>query len=243
MSQSKEDLEKLLLFITELANEDGNEWFRDELSAIASKNTVNSALSEDLLNIINDIKRSKYFLKSVDKLIWVEALNYYKKVKFPDLKIELAIDYKEMRIADKNDDIIEFTRRLVMQLENCTNAICNITNAYKVINDNPNRYKDKFTDLTVGDYSFFNPDSTPKALMRIGIPSKIFFAKQYYGINYSFQDLDEMIKIRNKSSHRGDLTEKEREIVKKANENISERKASFFKCYDAFYKNMIDLKQ
>ena len=55
--------------------------------------------------------------------------------------------------------------------------------------------------------------------------------------------MSQMITIRNKSSHRGEYTEKEKEIIDNAKNNVAERKAKFFLCYDTFWKKLKGLKK
>lgn len=244
MKYNKEQLVKLLKFVLEISQQQENEWFSVELVRKLSngnKDVLGNTFSEN--HILQDLKRSKYYLKALDKSIWVEALKYYSEIKYTDLKMELVVDYKEMKIADKNDDIIEYARRIVMQLENCINAVCLSQNAHAIINSNPEKYKTNSTNLFKGDYSFFDNVGTPKQLNKISIQSKIFFVKQYYDIKYSFLDMSQMITIRNKSSHRGEYTEKEKEIIDIAKNNVAERKASYFLCFDTFWNKMKDLKK
>lgn len=238
----KSSLTKLIDFVIEISQLKENEWFREAL--ISKLEISTSPKIKDNLEVnelLNDLKRSKSFLRTIDRNIWKEGIKYYSIIKFTDLKLELIQDYKEMKIADKNDDIIEFTRRLVMQLENCLNAICLIKNAHDFIKSSPNTFRNSNSDLLKGEYSFFNSDGTPKQLSKISIHSKIFFAKQLYDIKYSYSDMSQMITIRNKSSHRGENTEREKEIIEFAKNNIAEKKANYFVCYDIFWKKMDDL--
>jgi hypothetical protein len=124
-----------------------------------------------------------------------------------------------------------------MQLENCINCVCQNLNAHEVIQKTPSKYKDDFTNLLVGDFSFFDKGNK-KPLTKIQLPSKIFFVKNYYNIKYSYDDIREMILIRNKSSHRGDYTTQERETLNKVQNSLMERKASYFKTFDTFFKKM-----
>jgi hypothetical protein len=234
----KKSLNKLIEYIDELSHLPGNEWFYDKL-----KSKFQVSINEDANELISDLKRSKYYLKSIDRNIWKEALNYYSSILFTDLKLELIHDYKEMKIADKSDDIIEFTRRIVMQLENCLNAICILLKSHELIKLSPEKYRNTGTDLLYGEFSFFNSDGSSKQLSKISIQSKIFFAKQYYEIKYSFSDMSQMITIRNKSSHRGEYSEREKEIIDEAKRNIAAKKSSYFLCYDSFWKKLNDLKK
>jgi hypothetical protein len=239
----RQNLEKLIDFIDELSHLPGNEWFCKNL-LIKLEPHLGSVFRQESEygELLSDIKRSRHYLRNIDKNTWKEAFTYYSSIKYTDVKIELIHDYKEMKIADKNDDIIEYTRRIVMQLENCLNAICHITNAYEKIKLSPDRFRSTSTDLVRGDYSFFLPDGTPKQYSKISIQSKVFYAKQLYDIKYSYPDMTEMITIRNKSSHRGEYSEKERKIIDSAKNNMAEKKSNYFICYDTFWKKMEDLR-
>ena len=134
----KKNLLMLIEYIDELSHLPGNQWFHDKLkSKFESEAKSEVYINEDAHEIINELKRSKYYLKSIDRNIWKEALNYYSSILYTDLKLELIQDYKEMKIADKSDDIIEFTRRIVMQLENCLNAICVLLKSHELIKASP----------------------------------------------------------------------------------------------------------
>jgi hypothetical protein len=240
----KNNLNKLIEYIDELSNLPGNQWFHDKLkSKFENKIKSEVYINEDAQELLNELKRSKYYLRSIDRNIWKEALNYYSRILYPDLKLELIHDYKEMKIADKSDDIIEFTRRIVMQLENCINAICLLLKSHELIKVSPDKYRNNTTDLLKGEFSFFNSDGSAKQLSKISIQSKIFFAKQYYDIKYSYSDMSQMITIRNKSSHRGEYSEREKEILDEAKKNIAAKKSSYFVCYDSFWNKLNDLKK
>ena len=244
MKHNKEQLSKLLKLVMEISQQPGNQWFGVELaSKLSNRDMQLNGTNFTGNQLIQDLKRSKFYLKAIDKSIWLEALKYYSQIKYADLKMELVVDYKEMKIADKNDDIIEYTRRIVMQLENCLNAVCCSQNAHSIISANPELYKTQSTDLFKGDYSFFELSGHPKPITKISIQSKIFFVKQYYDIRYSYSDMSQMITIRNKSSHRGEYTNKEKAILEDAINNVAERKASYFLCFDTFWKKMKDLKK
>lgn len=240
----KKSLVKLIEYIDELSHLPGNQWFHDKLkSKFESKTNSEVYIKDDVHELINELKRSKCYLKTIDRNIWKEALNYYSSILYTDLKLELIHDYKEMKIADKSDDIIEFTRRIVMQLENCLNASCILLKSHDLIKASPDKYRNSSTDLLTGEFSFFNPDGSEKQLSKVSIQSKIFFSKQYYDIRYSFSDMSQMITIRNKSSHRGEYSEREKEIINEAKKNIAAKKSSYFICYDTFWNKMHDLKK
>jgi hypothetical protein len=240
----KKNLLKLIDFIGEISRFPENQWFTDALrSKFESKSNSEGPKNLEVQELVTELKRSKYYLRTIDRNIWKEAINYYSCIMYSDLKIELIHDYKEMKIAEKSDDIIEFTRRIVMQLENCLNAVCTLLKAHEIIKASPEKYRDNNTNLLTGKFSFFNDDGTEKQVTLISIQSKIFFTKQYYDIYYPYNDMRDMITIRNKSSHRGEYTEREKEIMEEAKRNIEEKKSRFFVCYDSFWKKMEVLKK
>lgn len=235
-----EDLEWLLKLLSEIKKGGGNDWFWDEIYKSYCKNKVNNpvVIESDFDKVLQDLRRTKSYLQSIDKTSWLEGIIYHEKIKFPELKIELVSDYKEMKIAEKQNDIIEYTRRLVMQLENCLNSVCQVVNAYEVIKATPEKFKDKKSNLLSGDYAFFDKEGKEKPLAIISIQSKVFFVNQFYQLRYSYSDIQEMIVLRNNSSHRGKLKTWDAEVIKYAKQNVMERKASYFKCFDTIYKGL-----
>lgn len=240
MAQDKTSLEKLLLFINEIANTKGNEWFRTKLVALIDSSTEHNIgnYAEEAIKIIEDINRTRYYLKYIDRSYWSEGLKFYSAIKYPELKINLIGDYKEMKIAEMQNDIIEFTRRLVMQMENCVTVACSLLDAHSVIKSKPDNYIVGNSNLLVGDYSFFERDGSSKLLNKINLPSKLLFTKQYYKLIYSFNDASDMITIRNKSSHRGEFSEREQKIWDYALNNVLEKKAAYTNCFNSIIKNI-----
>jgi len=150
MKQNIDDYIEFFVSMIEQTNKkfENDEFLSKLYSQLSDKINVQSNFHfKEVNKFYKDIKRTRYFLKHIDKESWLEGLKYYKNVKRPELKIELAKDFKEMKIADRDNDIIEYTRRLVMQLENCLNSIIVIIDAYCVISSTPERYKDKYNDL------------------------------------------------------------------------------------------------
>lgn len=243
MNENQKYLELFTRLIQHIDGKNRNSEFSTELINRLQKsgNIQFLELNNQLASLYNDIKRTRYFLKHIDKNDWLEGFKYYDNIIFPELKMELIKDFKEMKIADRLNDIIEYTRRLVMQLENCLNTIIEIVNAHDKIISYPNRYKDNYSNLRQGKYSFFNDDDTPKELKEISLPMKLYFAKQYYGFTYYWKTIDEMIKIRNKASHRGEMTNQEQEIMNNARNNVSQKKAEYFGGFDKIVKELKDL--
>lgn len=244
MKKTIEEYTEFFMLMLEQANKEFNkdEFITKFAIAFSEKIKIKSDLKINEVNsFYEEIKRTRYFLKHIDKEAWIEGLNYYSKVKIPELKIELAKDFKEMKIADKSDEIIEYARRLVMQLENSINSVIDIVDAWSVIKANPANYMDKNNNLTVGNFSFFLNDGKRRDLKDISLPSKLFFVKKFYNFNYYWRPIDEMIKIRNKASHRGEISVQEQQILDGARNNVTSKKSEYFTAFDSVMRNLADL--
>src|SRR5690606_35203713 len=90
-----------------------------------------------------------------DKKIWNEGNNFYQEIGDFDLKIKLIQDFRFMKIADHENDLVEYARRLLLQLETCLNYICENIDSYDIIRRNPEKFRDDYNDLLEGAYSFF----------------------------------------------------------------------------------------
>lgn len=127
---NEEDLRKFIEFtktlLTQLHGDPEHSWFFESfnLEIVNSffqigNNTTGLEKFQSITE--SDVNRIKAYLSFIDK----KALNYgkvfYQNISDANLKTELIKDFKEMKIALKNDDIIEFGRRLSLQLENIFN--------------------------------------------------------------------------------------------------------------------------
>src|SRR5690606_28750063 len=142
---NEEDLRKFIEFtktlLTQLQGQNEYAWFFESFN-LEIVNSFFQNGNNQLVSFYNDIKRTRYFLKHIDKNDWLEGFKYFENIIIPELKMELIKDFKEMKIADRTNDIIEYTRRLVMQLENCLNTVIEIENAHEKIVSNPTQYQD-----------------------------------------------------------------------------------------------------
>lgn len=241
MNENQKYIELFTALIKHIDVKNRNNDFSTELIAQlqSSTNSKIPELNNQLVSFYNEIKRTRYFLKHIDKNDWLEGFKYFENIVIPELKMELIKDFKEMKIADRTNDIIEYTRRLVMQIENCLNTVIEIENAHEKIVSNPTQYQDNNNNnLRQGRYSFFNDNDTPKELKVISLPSKLYFAKQYYGFSYYWKPIDEMIKIRNMASHRGEISSQEQIIMDNAKNNVSQKKAEYFGEFDKIVKQL-----
>lgn len=248
MRENEKYLQLFTALIKHIDEKNGNSEFSSSLiNAIKSSNELSkSDLNTEIITLINDIKRTKYFLKTIDKNDWIEGFKYYEKIRFPELKMELVKDFKEMKIAERQNDILEFGRYLSLQLENGLNTVIEILNGHELVNREPGKYKSKFYDLKNGSFSFFQLNKETKQMENkeiksISFLSKVFFAETYYGFKVFWTPINEIIALRNKASHRGKENERETVIIENAKANLTLKKSEYFKEFDKIINGLKDL--
>jgi hypothetical protein len=233
---SKESLEKLLLLIDEISSQGENLWFKEE---IQKRHSINPDYFFSLNVLHQDLRRTKSFLKYIDGQYWREGFNFYKKIKDSDLKITLTSDFKEMKIAENENNILEYVRRLILQLENIFNCLISKFDAHTVIINNPNVYKDNHNNLIEGKYSFFNDDKSPKHLKDISLPTKLFWVKTYFNINYTYKVWNDLTFLRNKASHRENLREEDKNKLEQIENDWDVNKTEYNKFFNSVIKQLI----
>ena len=98
MKKTIEEYTEFFMLMLEQANKEFNndEFITKFAVAFSEKIKIKSDLKINEVNrFYEEIKRTRYFLKHIDKEAWIEGLSYYSKVKIPELKIELAKDINE----------------------------------------------------------------------------------------------------------------------------------------------------
>lgn len=252
MAEKKEHLEGLLEIIKTLITQEDNKWFKEKLISLmpeiegSNSNDIKRVIKlEPLTEIYQELIRTKSFLKYIDRKSWIEGFEFYKNITDSTLRMEMVKDYKEMIVAEKDADVIEFTRRVVMQIENAITATIQKLDAFKLIEADPKKYCEYNrttgalrTNLHKGEYSFFFDNGSRRKLKDISLPTKVKFAQIYYGFTYSFDDFREMTTIRNKASHRGELSADEVELIKNVTSNFLIKKSSFLKVRDNIVTNL-----
>lgn len=232
---SKESLEKLLVLIDEICKEEENLWFKENLTK--NKTTLISATELNVLH--QDLRRTKSFLKYIDGQLWRDGFSFYKRIKDVDLKITLTSDFKEMKIAENENNILEFVRRLILQIENIMNFLIIKFDAYQTIKDNSELYINARTNLLTGPYSFFLENGDKKPIKSISIASKLNWVKIYFNINYTFNIWNELIFIRNKASHRETLSKSDNEKIQQLENEWGLKKIEHNKFLNSFVKDII----
>jgi hypothetical protein len=245
MAFKKTELIKLLQFLEELVRDPENDWFKDELSKLFN-NPANNIPTE----VIDDIRRTRYYLRNIDKNYYQQGYKIYKNVKDVQLKKELIADYKEMNIALNNNDILEYGRRASLQLEKCFDAVIMTVNGWEEVNKKKELYTEVSTDIN-GKYKysvrngFFKKDfKNPSEIIRkelseIEFRIKALFCCLYYEVDflYHWLNLENIYFLRNKASH-GLLNDKDSNRLKKLIDKFPENNGFYYKTFHYLIKSL-----
>lgn len=235
----------ILSVLQSLPTDNDTESFWREVAKLAG-----NAISKDKSNIVGDwfsaitvedIHRIKQYLTLRDRILKINAKRFYEKIRDPDLKRELILDFREMKVALLDNDMLEYGRRMAVQLECCFNKVLISTDAWAEVNKNPSRYIEERGSLS-NRYSFdlsnklFN-NGVNKKISEIEFITKYEYAQMYHKFkaNKIFINLNILrdIKfIRDKSSHRGEATTEEIDRLERLIKNPEGMSARFA---DTFY--------
>lgn len=194
-----------------------------------------------------DIQRIKSYLNFIDR----KAVNYgrvfYKHIINEELRNNLIADFKEMKIALKQDDIIEFGRRLCLQIENIYNASLNNLDVHQTIENDKEyygkinfRWSEKAKSFDYDFYkSFFSFDKdkktmVPNELSKVSFNTKSVFLCHHFEFSLNKSNIDDISFLRNKGSHRDKLSE---EDLGKLTKILSR----FDNNYSYYYKLLLDV--
>ncbi len=256
---TKEQIESLIKLITEISKQPGNEWVENKIQNQFGYKKISTSerqdSNEEVDAIYKDLKRTKFFLKYIDGSNWREGFKFYKKIKSSELKLSLAADYKEMKIAEQEQNLLEYARRIILQLETIFNYLIISEDAYQIIekaddftfiSKKPNGdiyYNAKGeigTDLKKGDFAFFDKDGSPKPVESIGLPSKFLWIKIYFQIDkYSFEHWNDLVFLRNKSSHSANMKTADQERFDKLNSDFESTARNVYKVFITIFNQLI----
>lgn len=252
---SQEDLKKYIEFtkslLTQLQGNNEYAWFFEsfnlEIVNGFFQNGANSTRLDKFQSITeSDIGRIKAYLSFIDK----KALNYgkvfYQNIPDNNLKAELIKDFKEMKIALKNDNIIEFGRRLSLQLENIFNFSLNSMNVHDLVSANEIHYRSvipNWPNYGGNPFNFYNSffslnrttnQYEPVELSRISFHTKSIFLSIHFNYQVYARNINDIYFLRNKGSHRDQLSPNDQQ---KLNQIISD----FDKNYSSYHKVLFDV--
>lgn len=110
MGQNKEQLNKLLAFIDELAKDKDNAWFVEELYRKYGR--------------IGDARIEEIYEYCIEKIIFEQATQFYKDFPIKELLNELITDYRRMERYRRQNNFGDFCLAVFQQVENVTNWFC-----------------------------------------------------------------------------------------------------------------------
>lgn len=259
MAVKWQDLEKLLPYIKLWAEE--NQQFKNELTKIFSSPSAirlqDKEENNELINHIDNIKRTSYYLKAIDTNFYKEAKIFYKyyNIKNKKFLFSLCKDFKLMRIAETENDVVDYARYLILQLENVLNFIIFKIDAHTLIQNSPAKYIEDRNNLLEGKYSFFSVEGRGNArhwsrngrayfekdYTQLDIPVKMNFIRMHYGFGYDFKVLTEMNFLRNKASHRGEIDSDIEKIAQIKAMPFNVVKSNYMNCFRKILDNIKDL--
>lgn len=246
---NENDLKKFVAFTKDLLNsiKDKQEyaWFIELYKEEIANSFFNS---QAILSIPNtnkfdaitekDIIRVKAYLNFIDR----KAINYgkvfYKNIRSTELKAKLIDDFKEMKIALMQDDIIEFGRRLCLQVENIFNYSLNALNIHNLILGNLTYYQNLQPNWAQRPFnfhqSFFDRNGQPVELSKVSFNTKSIFLTIHFNFRITVQRLNELYFLRNIGSHRNQLTSQEIQ-------NLENIKNSFDKYFSGYHETLYSI--
>lgn len=253
------DLKKFITFtkdlLVSLKGKHEYAWFFDLFQKeIFSCNLFTYQFSDEALNskfdsiTEIDIQRIKAYLNFIDR----KAINYgrvfYKDIINEELRNNLITDFKEMKIALKQDDIIEFGRRLCLQIENIYNVSLSNLDIHQTIENNKEYYSKinfKWSE-NANSYeydfykSFFSFDKNtnvmvPNELSKISFNTKSVLLCHHFKFYLNKSNIDDIAFLRNKGSHRDKLNEED------AN-RLTRILSRFDNNYSFYYRLLLDVK-
>ncbi|MDI3527798.1 MAG: hypothetical protein PWR03_1981 [Tenuifilum sp.] len=249
---NEEDLRKFIDFTKTLLNKlQGNkkyDWFFDSFNVQIVNSFFQNGNNTNILDKFKsitkyDIDRIKAYLIFIDK----RALNYgkvfYQMISDDNLKFELIKDFKEMKIALINDDIIEFGRRLSLQIENIFNFSLKQLDVHNLILNNLPHYRAVQPEWAKKPFDFhryfFKHDNAtnqdePKELSYVSFKTKSLFLSIEFNFKINVKALDDIYFLRNKGSHRDQLSVQEKQ-------NLERIISDFDKNYSKYYEVLFNI--
>lgn len=122
MGQNKEELKKLLSFITTLTEQPGNEEFVAGLRALLLSDTPG----------IEKAKLEEIYEYCIERNSRNQAADLYKNFPIEEIKNELVESYILMESFRRRGDFLNFCAHLFKQIEGVANYICNLPEYQKI---------------------------------------------------------------------------------------------------------------
>lgn len=230
---SKESLEKLLLLIDEICNEEENLWFKNKI--------------KDKYSISNDINQSdsieKIYEYCIKEIVSRQANKFYDDFKLIEIKEKLIEDFIRMEHFRRIDNFEDFCLAMFQQLE----AIINYLSTTEVQNFIVNNYSTpfyksknnttyRFEEKPLWQLIFYQEldhekleEKLRREIIDWSFSEKFKSVLMYYYFNkliynkYLFDSVfylgNELYQSRNLNHRGGKVTEKQKEIILKVTNN------------------------
>lgn len=192
----------------------------------------------------SDVNRIKAYLNFIDRKASSYGKVFYSSIADDNLKRELIKDFKEMKIALKNDSFIEFGRMLSLQIENIFNYSLRQLDVHTLISNDLNYYQAVNPDWWNGNpfnfhQSFFRYNNRtnqhePVELSYVAFKTKSIFLSIHFNYRIAVNALNDIYFLRNKGSHRDELTPEERS-------KLDQILTDFDKNYSLYHKLLFDI--
>lgn len=182
----KNNLEKLLVFIEEIANQPENEWFKVDL--FSRLNHIST--SESVINEIHE-----YCIKMI---IEQHARMFYKNFKILEIKNNLVCDFIRMEQFRRNDNFQDFCLACFQQCEGVVNYLVKNSDFINFLKDNAkipaisiwNKEKNSFTPaagkVTIGSLIFQTKELTTIDSLVKSDPVKWYFNYRLRAVLFFF---------------------------------------------------------
>lgn len=227
----KESLEKLLLLIDEICNEEECLWFKEKIQ--------NGYSVASLVQLDNEGSINKIYEYCIKEIITKQANKFYEDFKIEDIKPKLIEDFIRMEHFRREDNFEDFCLAMFQQLEGIVNSLVNTEIQEFIIanqNNKTHNVKDKVSNIYVDNVLwqliFFptlsNKDldtKLSKPILEWDFSEKYKAILFYYYFNkkiYNFQNFqsifflgNELYQSRNLNHRGGKMSESQQKIINK----------------------------
>lgn len=201
MSYDRDHLEKLLLVIGELMEDPDNTWWVDLLQE--KMDTTVQMISENRMGF-------NEFVKMQRKIFRTKSKEFYKDLLDKNLQSELERDYQEMLWWRMLNNVERQYLFACYQVENMLNYFILTTDAHTKVSREKNKYVIEFNEkykVVACDYFFYEGKIRDVARISSMQAKVVYWAietgnKGWYLDKPRQDTFDQLIKIRNRGSHR-----------------------------------------
>lgn len=180
-----------------------------------------------------DVLRIKKHLNFIDRQAAKSGRLFYQEVTNCQLQKTLVEHYKEMKIALKQENFLEFGRRACLQVECMFNFALNKLDAHALVAGDIALFSSFQPDWAHKPYNFyrafFDGEGQPRTLSAVSFILKSIFLSIYFEYFVDGRHLKDLYFLRNKCSHEGPLFADEVERLEQIQVNFDANYTSYHK--------------